>query len=204
MVRKKQAGTTMGLRLSDELKEALSVVAASNSRTLHGQVVRVLEDSLTTRPAGDDRLSTPWAREMGYLLGLLARDCEQSAQSADEAFAAMKVAAPVLLDRLLDAFRDKFGAEEIASVEDEARPLAEALASDLAGKLLRAHQPRRRTGDVLADRMADDADRYAIQGQPSLGRPVEEMQKLQAALSLPTQAGESEKTAGKPRKRRKK
>lgn len=196
MAAKKQSGTTMGLRLSEELKAALAKAASENSRTLHGHIVRTLEKSLEAT-AGDDRLS-PWAREIGRLLASLADDLGRTSTTPHEALAAMKVGAPVLIDGLLDSFRNALGADEVDGAEQEVGEHAAAAARALAAKIRRARSPGEKSGNA-PDQLESDAERYAVMEQPSLGASLEDLARLQKALHLP--AREREPAKPTPQKR---
>lgn len=182
----KSRPTPTGLRISDELKAALAAAAEREGRTLHGHIVSVLEDSLRPSPVGDPRLSSVWSQEIGHLMGLLAGDFERVSDTAAEALASVKIAAPLLADRLLDSFRDAWGAAEVAEAERIVAEHARASAELLASRVRSGGKSRKRTGDALVDRMADDADRSVAMIQPSLGRPQTEMQQIRAALHLPS------------------
>jgi hypothetical protein len=119
-------------------------------------------------------------------MGLLAGDFERVSDTAAEALASVKVAAPVLADRLLDGFRETWGAAEVDEAERAVADHARASAELLASRIRSGGKPRKRTGDALTDRMADDADRGVAMMQPSLGRPQTEMQQIRAALHLPS------------------
>jgi len=117
------------------------------------------------------------ASALSRLIELHAGDIATYCQSADEWQTEMKVSVPALMNELFGEGKLETGGNAASFSVMAARTLAQ--------KVRRAHLPTVPTGDPVADRWAQEADRAVAQVQPSLAKlQHEELLKLQQALHI--------------------
>jgi hypothetical protein len=168
----KKSGSQM-LRLDADLWNRIGKLAERTGKTPRQEIESRLEQSLLKTPG--DNLSPALA--LGRVIELHSDDVAGYSQSAEEWRQEMTASVPALVSEL-------FGlGDQITQARDQS--FAVGAARTLAQKIRRAHLPTARTGDPIADHWANEADRYAAQQQPSLGRlHQEELLKIQKALGL--------------------
>lgn len=173
---------TQAVRISNDLIEAMKAPAIAGGRSIPMEIEYRLRQSLE---ASVDARITPWAQAIGRLMALLGDDLAASSQSADGALAAMKAGSEALLDGLLDSWREVLGADEVESEYAAAREHAEGVAHLLAQRVRQAHEPKKRAGDAIKKHLADKAEHYLAEVQPSLRRLQQsDLLKLQTDLFL--------------------
>lgn len=155
------------------LMDKIAKAAEANNRSITREVEGRLRASFDEFGPGHD---ARWGAAMGRLMTLLAQDCVAGSQSADEALARMKAAAPALTDTLLDPWRKVLGSQEIADEEKAASDFASHMGRALADKVVHAHEPAQRP----------DEDRsWLFQTQSSLAALQQaEAKQIQEALYL--------------------
>jgi hypothetical protein len=168
----KSDGPSKMLRLDSALWGRVAAAAERVGRTTRQEVETRLRDSLRGMPSNTPSPATALSR----LIQLHAEDVAAYCQSAEEWQSEIKLGIPALVNELFGQVKDS-GAQGASLAVLQARALAQ--------KVRRAHLPTLRTGDPLAVRWAEEAERALSQEQPSLARlQHEELLRLRRALFL--------------------